>query len=72
MEVIGQFPHMHLLGRTVTVRATEPGGGIRQILAIKDWDFNWQTYYQFAKPLNLPLGTRIDVEWTFDNSEENP
>ena len=71
-EVIGLFPHMHLLGRTVTATATFPDGTIRPLLSIADWDFNWQGYYQYATPLRLPAGTRLDAEWTFDNSADNP
>ena len=72
IEVYGQFPHMHLLGKDVKAVATLPDGTSRQLLRITDWDFNWQIYYQFARPLRLPRGTRVDVEWTFDNSADNP
>ena len=72
VEVIGLFPHMHLLGRTVNTTATLPDGTTRPLLSIADWDFNWQGYYQYAQPLRLPAGTRLDAEWTFDNSAENP
>ena len=71
-DVIGLFPHMHLLGRTVKATATLPDGTTKPLLSIGDWDFNWQGYYQYATPLRLPAGTRMDAEWTFDNSAENP
>ncbi len=72
VEVIGLFPHMHLLGRGVTTVATLPDGTIRPLLSIGDWDFNWQGYYQYAAPMRLPAGTRLDAQWTFDNSAANP
>jgi hypothetical protein len=71
-DVIGLFPHMHLIGRTIKATATLPDGTVQPILSIADWDFNWQSYYQYAKPMHLPAGTRIDTEWTFDNSAANP
>jgi hypothetical protein len=71
-DVIGLFPHMHLLGRTVDATATLPDGTTRPILKIADWDFNWQGYYQYAKPLRLPAGTKLRARFTFDNSAENP
>jgi len=71
-EVIGAFPHMHLLGRTVKSVATLPDGSTAPLISISDWDFNWQSYYQYAAPLKLPAGTRIDTTWTFDNSAVNP
>ncbi|HZK82642.1 MAG TPA: cytochrome c [Humisphaera sp.] len=71
-DVVGLFPHMHLLGRTVTLTATLPDGATAPVLSISDWDFNWQGYYQPAAPLHLPAGTRLDCVWTFDNSPQNP
>ena len=68
----GIFPHMHLLGRTVSMTAVLPDGSKQPLLSSGDWDFNWQNYYQFAAPLHLPAGTRLDAHWTFDNSAANP
>jgi mono/diheme cytochrome c family protein len=72
VEVYGIFPHMHLIGRTVTLTATLPDGSSIPLLSIRDWDFKWQHYYQFARPLPLPAGTRLDGRWTYDNSAANP
>ncbi|HET6246229.1 MAG TPA: hypothetical protein VFE47_00885 [Tepidisphaeraceae bacterium] len=71
-DVVGIFPHMHLLGRTVRLTATLPDGSTEPLLSIDDWDFNWQGYYQPARPTHLPAGTRVDCTWTFDNSSNNP
>lgn len=71
-DVIGLFPHMHLIGRTVKTTATLPDGTTQSLLTVNDWDFNWQTYYQYTHPVRLPAGTKIDAEWTFDNSAANP
>jgi mono/diheme cytochrome c family protein len=71
-DVVGLFPHMHLLGRTVNLTATLPDGTMEPILSISDWDFNWQGYYQPTQRLHLPAGTRMDCVWTFDNSSQNP
>ncbi len=72
VDVIGLFPHMHLIGRTVKATATLPDGTRLPLLSIGDWDFNWQGYYQYGKPLHLPRGTRLEAEWSFDNSAANP
>jgi mono/diheme cytochrome c family protein len=71
-DVVGVFPHMHLLGRTVRTTATLPDGTTHPLLSINDWQFNWQGYYLYAKPVRLPAGTKIEAEWTFDNTAENP
>ena len=64
-------PHGHYLMREVKVTVTTPGGKPLPLLEIKDWDFNWQDRYVFAKRLPLPKGTRVDLVAYFDNSAEN-
>jgi hypothetical protein len=71
-DVIGFFPHMHLLGRTCVTTALLPDGQKLKLLAIDDWDFRWQGYYQAKTPTRLPAGTVVECVWTFDNSAENP
>ncbi|MCS7466216.1 redoxin family protein [Stieleria sp. ICT_E10.1] len=65
-------PHMHMLGSEVKVWAKSPDGRTKPLLWIKDWDFNWQGQYSFAKPVILPQGTQIIVDAWFDNSSNNP
>jgi len=71
VEMLGTTPHAHLVCKSIKSEATLPGGEKKPLIWIKDWDFNWQDQYQFAKPLKLPKGTKIDVEFTYDNSAEN-
>ena len=35
------------------------------------YDFNWQFYYDFEKPLKIPAGSKITVVDHFDNSLKN-
>jgi hypothetical protein len=71
-DAYGIFPHMHLIGRTVELTATFPDGSQRRLISIGDWDFNWQNYYQYARPIHLPAGTKLSAHWTYDNSAANP
>lgn len=71
-EIVGFFPHMHLIGRTCKTTARLPDGSTLDLLTIDDWDFRWQGYYQCKTPVRLPAGTVIECVWTFDNSAENP
>jgi hypothetical protein len=41
------------------------------ILDVPKYDFNWQTYYLFAKPLEIPAGARIVARAWYDNSADN-
>ena len=72
VDVLGITPHMHFLGKRVVAVAEEPDGTEVRLLRIDDWDFNWQDEYRYLEPVRLPAGTRISVEFTFDNSTANP
>ena len=66
------LPHMHLIGRKIKVTMTPPGGEPVTLVAIDDWDYNWQETYWFKQPIKAKAGTRIDVEALYDNSLANP
>lgn len=65
-------PHMHLLGKTMKVEAVLPDNSKTCLINIDDWDFNWQGSYMFEEPVQIPTGTRISVQATYDNSSGNP
>ena len=71
LHAVAVSPHMHLLGREMTVTATYPDAKTRPLIKIDDWDFHWQGTYRYAEPVPLPGGTRIDVEAVYDNSSAN-
>lgn len=71
MKLLGIFPHMHLIGRQIKVTAHPPEGEPYPLLAIDDWDFNWQSYYQCAEPVKLAAGTKVVLEAVHDNSADN-
>jgi tetratricopeptide (TPR) repeat protein len=64
-------PHAHYLGKDLQGYAEVPGGERKWLLWIKDWDFNWQGDYQYARPIELPKGTKICMRFTYDNSTNN-
>jgi peroxiredoxin len=67
------MPHMHLIGRQIKVTLTRSGRAKPQtLLAITDWDYNWQETYLLKKPLKLKSGDRLEVEAVYDNSRNNP
>lgn len=65
------MPHMHLVGKEMTVTATLPDGTEKPLIKISDWDFNWQNTYRFKEPISLPRGSRLDLVARYDNSEGN-
>ncbi len=66
------LPHMHLLGKSVKITMTPPGGDPVVLVDIKHWDYNWQESYWLAKPIAAKAGTRFEIEAIFDNSAKNP
>lgn len=72
VTVLTITPHMHWLGREMTVKATPDGGQPQRLIHIPDWDFNWQTIYHFKDPVRLPAGTVVRMSARFDNSTGNP
>lgn len=72
ITIQGIMPHMHLLGREMTVTATPPNAATETLVHVPDWDFNWQTTYAFKTPVHLPAGSKMDVAASYDNSADNP
>jgi hypothetical protein len=71
-RLITIMPHMHLLGKRIKITMTPPGGKPVTLVAIDEWDYNWQETYYFKKPVAVKAGTRFTVEGVFDNSASNP
>jgi hypothetical protein len=67
----GLFPHTHLRGKKWEYRLVLPDGTERMILSVPNYDFNWQTYYMFREPLQVPSGSRIVSSAWYDNSARN-
>jgi len=63
-------PHMHLRGKDFELRLIYPTGETQTVLKAK-WDFEWQMGYEFAKPIDMPKGTRMVGISHFDNSANN-
>jgi hypothetical protein len=72
LDVLRVLPHAHYLGKQLHGLATLPDGTRQWLVRIPDWDFNWQGDYTFARPVFLPKGTTISMNYTFDNSTNNP
>ena len=65
-------PHMHYRGKDMRYTAYLPDGTERELLSVSRYDFNWQTAYEYAEPVALPAGTRMEVVAHWDNSADNP
>jgi hypothetical protein len=65
------YPHMHLRGKAFEYRLVYPDATSEVILSVPKYDFNWQYDYEFAQPLRVPKGARLECTAYFDNSKDN-
>jgi len=70
-EIRAIQPHAHYRAQSVAAWATLPGGGRRPLILIRNWDFNWQDQYRYATPFWVPAGTKLEMDYVFDNSDAN-
>ncbi|TWT47518.1 redoxin domain-containing protein [Botrimarina hoheduenensis] len=70
-KLIGLAPHMHYRGKSFRMTGVWPDGRTDVLLDVPRYDFNWQTNYRLAEPLELPAGFRIESQASFDNSAAN-
>lgn len=71
VEVLAILPHAHFLGKELAGLAVLPDGARQWLFRIKNWDFNWQGEYRYAKPVALPKGTTLKMHYLYDNSTNN-
>jgi hypothetical protein len=67
----GVFPHTHVRGKRWNYVLALPDGTMKPLLSVSKYDFNWQTYYMFKEPLEIPKGARILSSAWYDNSAAN-
>jgi hypothetical protein len=72
VHAVSIFPHMHLLGREMEIRAVLPNGTTRCLIDMNDWDFDWQDMYFYREPVPIPGRTRLELTAYYDNSANNP
>jgi hypothetical protein len=71
IKVWGMLPHTHVRGTRWQYKLVRPDGTSEIILDIPNYDFNWQTYYLWSKPLELAPGEMIKAVAWYDNSPSN-
>ena len=71
VDALAITPHAHYLCKEMLAYAVLPNGGRKTLLRIPDWNFDWQQQYSYAAPMRLPAGSRIEMEFTYDNSARN-
>ena len=63
-------PHMHLRGKDFELRVVTPSKETTTVLK-GSWNFDWQMGYQYAEPIMLAKGSKLQFISHFDNSPAN-
>ena len=71
VKIWGMLPHTHLRGTRWQYTLVKPDSSKEVILDVPKYDFNWQTFYMYAKPLELAPGSKILATAWYDNSAGN-
>jgi hypothetical protein len=71
VRIWGMMPHTHLRGTRWLYKLEKPDGSAQVVLDVPHYDFNWQTYYMFTTPIEVPAGGKITSMAWYDNSASN-
>ena len=72
VDITSVLPHMHLLGREIRMDKVSATGVRTPMIRIDDWDFDWQSFYNYVEPVPFAADDRLEVLAVYDNSENNP
>jgi Copper type II ascorbate-dependent monooxygenase, C-terminal domain len=64
--------HMHERGKAMLYTLTYPDGKSEIVFSEPHYNFNWQLYYDLAKPIKISKGTKLHIDAWYDNSANNP
>ena len=68
--VLTLWPHAHTRAVAARYTAFYPDGREELLLDVPKYDQGWQVTYKYKEPKLLPKGTRIDVDFWYDNTPE--
>lgn len=69
-RLLGYMPHLHLRGVSCKYTAYYPDGTSEVLMDVPEYDFNWQRFFEYVEPKDVPAGTRVEFEMIYDNSVE--
>jgi hypothetical protein len=72
IKVLSVQPHMHQIGKKLKAYIITPEGDLIPLIKINEWDFNFQQTFEYKAILDVPKGSVIYMEATFDNTVTNP
>jgi len=68
--VYGVVPHMHTLGRTLSLE-TSIGSSDVCMVSVDRWDFHWQNIWWYDTPLKVTGATSFTLSCGYDTRERS-
>ena len=72
VDLFAIYPHAHYLGKRLEGWAILPNGQRKDLILISNWDIDRQSIYRYSRPVPLPRGSVVHMQYTYDNSAANP
>ena len=69
LDLVWFRPHAHMRAKSVQYKLIYPDGREEIVLNVPNYNFNWQLTYRTS--LKIPKGSRMHVEFRYDNSANN-
>ena len=70
LTVHGVFPHMHTLGTTLRVEL-EHEGATSCLVDVPRWDFHWQQFYFYERPLLVGPTDKVRIACGYDTTSRD-
>ena len=67
-SLLSMRPEMQTGGRSLEIKLLRPDGSREVLLWVKDFRQDWQTPYEFRKPVTLPAGAVVQATVYFDQA----
>lgn len=72
MDLLGVWPHMHVLGAGIDEHVEHADGSTSCLLHQDAWNFHNQVFARLLEPVRITAGDTVKTTCTYDNSAANP
>ncbi|MDQ3234988.1 MAG: hypothetical protein M3Q07_24535 [Pseudobdellovibrionaceae bacterium] len=69
VKVYGVAPHMHRLGKSITLDIVRRDKSVEPLISVSNWNFHWQNTFFYKQPIYLGPLDQVKLTCTWDNSK---
>jgi len=66
LKLWGVYPHMHLYGKSISIKKKDPSLDNACMAQVDRWNFNWQRAYFYETPFKIKAGEEFSIKCGFD------